>query len=260
MRLHRAPALALFGVLVAGLVTGCSTTNKVLKASPAPDSGFLENGQEMKENRERAPFHRAWVDSAYSASNYKSILVAPVNTDYALKESTWAKTNARKLVVKDVKQDFAMIGGEFRGIVIQKFTDAKENRFAIVDAPGEDTMILELAITQLVPGKAFLGAVGLASWAAPAPVGVPVGMAAAYAQSGWMAIEGRVRDAKTGKVMVMFADREQSKTRVIDVQAMTWYGHARESMSDWADQLVQLANTPKDVKVEDASAFKLKPW
>jgi hypothetical protein len=260
MGLHRAAALAAYGVLVAGLVSGCATTNKVLKASPAPDSGFVENAQEMKAMRERAPFNRGWVDPAFSASNYQSILVAPVNTDYALKESTWAKTNVRKLVVKDVKQDLAMIAGEFRGIVIQKFTDSKENRFAIVDAPGEDTMILELAITQLVPGKAFLGAVGLAAWAAPLPVGVPVGMAAAYAQSGWMAIEGRVRDAKTGQVMAAFADKEQSKTRVVDLEALTWYGNARESMSDWADQLVQLANTPKDVTVEDSSAFTLKPW
>jgi uncharacterized protein DUF3313 len=260
MRLNRAAALVVFGVLVASLVGGCATTNKVLKASPAPDSGFLENAEEMKENRERAPFNRVWVDPAFSASNYQSILVAPVNTDYALKESTWAKTNVRRLVTKDIKQDFAMISGEFHGIVVQRFTDSKQNRFAIVDAPTDDTMILELAITQLVPGKAFLGTIGLASWAAPAPVGVPVGMAAAYAQSGWMAIEGRVRDMKTGKVMAMFADREQSKTRVIDLEALTWYGNARESMSDWADQLVLLANTPKDVKVDDSSAFTLKPW
>ena len=75
-----------------------------------------------------------------------------------------------------------------------------------------------------------------------------------------MAIEGRVRDAKTGKVMAMFADREAAKTRVVDVEAITWYGQARESMNDWADQFVLLANTPKDVTVEDSSAFTLLPW
>ena len=260
MKWHRLRGIALHGVLIAALLTGCATTNKVLKASPAPDSGYLENAEQMKENRDRAPFNRAWVDPAFSVADYQTIAIARVNTDYALKASTWAKTNVRNLVTKDLDQDFAMIAGEFREILVEKFRKSDENRFHVVDTPADDTLILEIAITQLVPGKAFLGTLGLAAWAAPLPIGVPVGLAAAYAQTGWMAIEGRVRDTKTGKVMAMFADREQSKTRVIDLEAMTWYGNARESMNDWADQLVLLANTPKDVKVEDSSAFTLKPW
>ncbi len=47
---------------------------------------------------------------------------------------------------------------------------------------------------------------------------------------------------------------------LVDVEAATWYGHVRESMNDWADQFVLLANTPKDVAVEDSSAFTLLPW
>jgi hypothetical protein len=245
------------GILAAGLVTGCATTNKVLKANPAPDSGFLEESHKMSENRARAPFHRAWVDPAFSSTDYHSILVAPVNTEYVEAQSTWARTNVRQF---RIHEDLQMIAGEFHDTVQKKFRESKENRFAVVDKPREDTMILELAITQLVPNKAFLGAIGLASWAAPAPVGVPVGMLATFADDGWMAIEGRVRDAKNGNVVAMFADREAAKTRIIDVEAVTWYGQARESMNDWADQLVQLANTPKDVKVEDSSAFTLMPW
>jgi hypothetical protein len=253
----RLAAFVFSTVLAAGLVTGCATTNKVLKAKPAPDSGFLEQSDRMSEDRARAPFHRAWVDPAYSSTNYGSILVAPVNTEYVEAQSTWAKTNVRQF---NIRKDLEMIAEEFHDTVETKFRESKQNRFAVVDAPRGDTMILELAVTQLVPNKAFLGAIGLAAWAAPLPIGVPVGMLATFADDGWMAIEGRVRDAKTGNVVAMFADREAAKTRVVDVEAMTWYGQARESMNDWADQLVQLANTPKDVKVEDASAFTLMPW
>ncbi|TMA25484.1 MAG: DUF3313 domain-containing protein [Deltaproteobacteria bacterium] len=257
MRWHRFAVIGFHGALVAGLATGCATTNKVLKAKPAENSGFLENADQMKENRARAPFHSMWADPAYSASDYGSIQVAPVNTDYVAAQSTWARTNVRQFRIKD---DLKMIATEFHETVEKKFKEAKDNRFAVVEAPRGDTLILELAITQLVPNKAFLGAIGLASWAAPAPVGVPVGMLATFADDGWMAIEGRVRDAKTGKVMAMFADREAAKTRVVDVEAITWYGQARESMNDWADQFVLLANTPKDVTVEDSSAFTLLPW
>ena len=257
MKPHRVALIGLSAVLIAVVAAGCTTTNKVLKAKPGEDSGFLENADQMKENRARAPFHRIWVDPAYNATNYGSLLVAPVNTDYVEAQSSWAKTNVRQFRIKD---DLKMIGTEFHDIVQKKFRESKQNRFAIVEAPRGDTMILELAITQLVPNKAFLGAIGLAAWAAPLPIGVPVGMLATFADDGWMAIEGRVRDAKSGAVVAMFADREAAKTRVVDVEAMTWYGQARESMNDWGDQFVLIANTPKDVKVEDASAFTLMPW
>jgi len=35
---------------------------------------------------------------------------------------------------------------------------------------------------------------------------------------------------------------------------------ARESMNDWAEQFVVLANPPQDVQVEDSPAFTLLPW
>lgn len=257
MERHRLAAAACHAILIAGLATGCATTNKVLKAAPAENSGFLENADQMAENRARAPFHRMWVDPTYSANDYGSIEVAKVNTEFVEEQSTWAKTTVRQFHIHD---DLKMIAGEFHDIVVDKFKESKENRFAVVDAPRGDTMILELAVTQLVPNKAFLGAIGLAAWAAPLPVGVPVGILATFADDGWMAIEGRVRDAKSGKVIAMFADREAAKTRVVDVEAVTWYGQARESMNDWADQFVLLANTPRDVTVEDSSAFTLMPW
>jgi hypothetical protein len=258
MKSSRFLAIALAGILYTVLGTGCSMASK-LKAKPAQDSGFLTNTDQMRENRARAPFHRFWVDSKYDKDNYNSIYVAPVNTEYVQKQSTWAKANPRNI---RIEKDLKMIGEEFRETIVAKFEKAEKNRFAIVDKDKitDDTMILELAITQLVPGKAFLGAIGLASWAAPAPIGVPVGAIASFADDGWMAIEGRVREAKGGQVIAMFADREAGKTRILDIEAATWYGHARESMNDWAEQFVTMANTPKDIQVEDSSAFTLMPW
>ena len=60
----RLAALVSSIILAAGLATGCATTNKVLKAEPAPDSGFLQEADKMGDMRSRAPFHRAWVDPA----------------------------------------------------------------------------------------------------------------------------------------------------------------------------------------------------
>ena len=248
-------------VFAVGCCTGCSLANTVLKAGPAPDSGFLTEPERMAEHRERAPFHRLWVEDGFRVGDYHSLVVAPVNTDHALARSTWAKVNFREFQVED---DLKGIAGEFRSIVIDAFHKSPKNQFAIVDppddAPDDQTLVLELAITELVPSKAFLATIGLAAWAAPLEVGVPVGTAAAFAESGWTAIEGRVRIGSGGPVVVMFADREQAKMRVVDLQSITWYGHARESMHDWAAQLVLLANTPHEFKVEDSSGFALLPW
>ena len=232
---------------------------KLMKAKAAPDSGFLKDADEMREDRARAPFDRMWADPSFEMTHYRSILVAPVNTKFVLEETDWEKMNLRN-VVSSPHADLEDFAAEFRQIVIDAFRKSKTNRFAIVERSDEHTAVFELAITELVPGKAFLGTVGLASWAAPVAIGIPAGAVASFADVGWVAIEGRVRDARTGKVMARFADREQSKTRIMDLEAVTWYGHARESMHDWADQFVLLANTPDDVEVVDSSWFELKPW
>ena len=211
----------------------------------------------MAEHRQRAPFNRLWIEDGLDVSRYEALVVAPVNTDHVLAKSTWARMNVRSLAFDD---DLAGAAAEFRQTVIDAFRDAPTNHLRIVDEAGEKTLILELAITELVPTKAFLATIGLAAWAAPLEVGVPVGAATTFAETGWMAVEGRVRDAATGHVVAMFADREQSKIRVVDVQSLTWYGHAHESMRDWAGQFVAIANTPHQFKVEDSSTFALLPW
>ena len=246
-----------FSVLLAGLGTGCKTTEKIMKADAAPDSGFLSEPERMAEHRERAPFNRMWSDPNFSAARYGTLVVAPVNTEHVLEGNRWARANVRQF---RIEKDIASIATDFREKVIEEFEESDDNRFKVVDEPGDDTLILELAITELVPGKAFIGAVGVASWGAPLPIGIPAGAVASFADDGWMAIEGRVREAKSGQVMAMFADREKGKTRILDLEAATWYGHARESMNDWAEQLVRLANTPKDVQVDDSKAFELMPW
>ena len=120
---------ALFvGLLLAGLVPGCATTNKVLKARPAPDSGFLDNTAEMKEHSERAPFHRFWADPSYDTTGYNTLFVARVNTEHVEKQSTWARTNPRNI---RIDKDLEMIGEEFRQTVVAKFEEAEDNRFAI---------------------------------------------------------------------------------------------------------------------------------
>jgi hypothetical protein len=83
-------ALGLALSLVGGL-SGCS----ILKAGPAPDAGFLPEPERMAEHRERAPFHKLWVEDGFREADYDSLFVAPVNTEHVLARSTWAEINVR---------------------------------------------------------------------------------------------------------------------------------------------------------------------
>jgi hypothetical protein len=96
---------------------------------------------------------------------------------------------------------------------------------------------------------------------APGACEAAVGVAAkAAAGKPTVAIEGRVREASTGEVLFQFADRQEPQMRVVNVQGLTWWSHAKEAIRDWAAQSVQLANTPADEKVKDRMPFTLKPW
>ena len=77
---------------------------------------------------------------------------------------------------------------------------------------------------------------------------------------GSVAVEGVLRDAESGEPVAAFADREAGKVRPFDLQSLTWWGHARESFEDWADQLVELLNSPDDHRVADSPAFTPLPF
>ena len=121
-------------------------------------------------------------------------------------------------------------------------------------------MILELALVEIVPNKSVMALGALASFAGGPAVSSPVNFVASRAEHGFLAIEGRLRDGKTGQVVATFSDREAAKTRVLDLRSLTWYGHANETFDEWAEQLVTVANRPRDPGISDPSPFTLKPW
>ena len=209
----------------------------------------------MTAQTERFPFQRVWVRPGVDRSQYDYILILPVNTNYLLENTGWKAANPGNAGLDDAARDLAQYTEQ---AFDNAFRDWKDSALLVGVRPGPRTLSLELAIVELVPAKAALGAVGLV-----APVaGQAVVGAGAKAASGKpaVAIEGRVKDSQTGEVLLTFADREERQWRVVDVKSVTWWGHARPIIDDWARQCAELANTPATHKVEDRSRFTLKPW
>ncbi|HWN93416.1 MAG TPA: DUF3313 domain-containing protein [Methylomirabilota bacterium] len=241
--------LALAGLLLVAIATsGCKT-------KAAPNSGFLQDSGQMGEDRSRFPFQRVWVKPGVKKENYDFVNVAPVNTSYLMNVSGWKAANPGNADLDYAVRDLAEYT---RATFVEAFNRPQNNRFRVTPQPAPRSVVLELAITELVPSKAALTAAGMIAPAAgQAAVGVGAKVAAGQPS---VAIEGRVRDASTGEVLFQFADRQEPQMRVVNVQGLTWWSHAKEAIRDWAAQCVQLANTPADQKVEDRLPFTLKPW
>ena len=161
-----ASALAL--CVVSSLALGCATESqlaeKVIGASPAPDSGFLDTPERMAPHRARDPFDRSWVSENLDWASYDELYVAPVDTTHVLAQSLWEKVNLRQHAVQD---DIRELGSELRKRIVEAFRDDPKHHFQIVDDPnaiGERGVVLEVALVQLVPNKAGLGLLGLAAW------------------------------------------------------------------------------------------------
>ena len=233
---------------------------KVLAASPAPDSGFLSDAERMQPHPERAPFDRYWLAPTFAWDHYSKIYVASVDTQHVFHMSLWESMNVRTI---DVKKDIAEIAVEFREDLEKAFRDDTVHHWEVLADPkdvDDHTLIVQSAIVELVPDKAGLAILGTAAWAAPVAIGVPVGTLAAFADQGSIAFELRGRDGGTGEVVGMCADRETGAMRVIDFRTMTWYGNAHQILLDWSNELAELSNTPHDVQVKHSAYFTLKPW
>ncbi len=246
-------AMALAMVLAQFFFAGC-------KASEAQPSGFLDDPEKMGRDS-TMPFQRTFWNRKFDKSQYSEVMVAPVNMQYVMAQNFWEKSNLANVNPDKAKRDVAAVAEYTRNSFVRAFTDDPNKRFTVVQTAGPRTLILELAITQLVPSKAALNAVGYISWI-PTAVGVGGAVVTDTPDSGkgYIAIEGRVRDGATGEIIGMFADRENPPAAFVDLKALTWWAPAKATIDDWSKQLVTLANRRPGQVVKDAPTFKLLVW
>jgi hypothetical protein len=228
-------------ILCAGL-SGCKAG-----ASKEP-VGFASN--ELMSKLEDLPFQNAWIKPGFNKAGYKKVYIAPVNTDYLMEQDWWKESMRHGKMLKDV-QDVALFTQE---TFINAFKEDPNHRFKVVKEPGDKTLIVEIAITELTPNKPFLKIATFAPFA-----GAVVALLNSSNLS-TVAFEMRIRDGATGEVVAMCADREQEKMYIATKKHFTWYAHAHQIIKEWAAQFVELANRQPGEIVTDTKAFELQPW
>ena len=211
-----------------------SSMDKKLKAPPAAGSGYVPMQQLAK--NPNLPFDKAWIKQAVDWQRYRTIYIAPVNTDYLVRANWWQESIRADQMQQDVQNMATFMRTQF----ITAFQNDPRHRLRVVMSPERGSLTLEMAITELVPSKVLLNIVKVAG-----PYGS--GLAAGALERGTeaqstIAFEARVKDTDTGQIVAMFADRQYATLRPIDLKGFTWYGNAEDIVEQWAKQSVEVAN------------------
>ena len=231
-----------FFVVAKGLL--CASAMIMLagcRAAPAPDAGFLSQ-PELLAKSEDLPFDDFWVHPDANLASYTKVYVAPVDTQHLLKQSWWDKVN----ITFDEQGSVDKLAGIFQKDMGNSFKEYDTKKYTVVDQPDDETLIVELALVEVVPTKIWLNTV----------TEVFVG----GLDQGTTAFEGRLRDGKTKAVISEFKDREFGQMSIASVADLEWYAHSRHTLGGWADDLTEVLNRKPGEKLSKMSTVTLRPW
>lgn len=222
-----------------GVATGCHLVYEITRVAPAPDTAFLPDPGRMQDQPPEAAFQRRWIAPRVNWGRYRKIIVAPVNLDYMLRQGWWDRqsyTEKFGFYHDDCRRIAKYMQKVFRDDLIAN----QEHRYLVTDVPGPDTLRLELAMVELVPTKAVLNGI-------EKTVGMALPMVISMAMSplsdlndGSIAIEGKLVDSQTGRVLAMFADREKAEAAAIDLAGFTPYGQSELVIRNWGAEFIRI--------------------
>ncbi|OGV31742.1 MAG: hypothetical protein A2020_05480 [Lentisphaerae bacterium GWF2_45_14] len=236
------PNIALLIGAAALVINGCH------RADPAEaQTKFLPEPTRMRSLDESGPVNKIWKDPQVNIFQYDRIIVMPVRMDEQLERGWMERNNIRHIMDKD-KQDFA----EFARYTEHAYKDAiyKDKRLTLADRPSPKTLILELALVKIVPGKPIFGGIkNITNFTIIGLILLPLKTAASTsldnATQASVAMEGIVRDSETRKPIAIFADREKQKTAIFSTRDFTAYGNLRQIADEWAKTFVKMMNKQK---------------
>jgi len=230
------PARCFLVLLV--LVAGCSTdrVHEHLRADAEPLSDFLPNHRLLVKQPATFPFHYFYLKK--NAPVYENVYIAPVSIDSLRKSNGWAEFD------KALSGKLGSQVGDLRDFMRKAYEQAfrrqsqvSDRHLKVVDrADRPKTLVVETAIVAVKPTKAELNALGTAaSFVVPG-----IGIVASLASEGSITVECRVRDARTGEIVAMYADTETDPKAVLPVASFTWLSSARINIKMIADQTAKV--------------------
>lgn len=206
-------------------------------------------------NRSRAKFlDQVWVAPAMRGKAvsevYSQVYFAPVRVSHLSNQPWWESQNAR--TQEHLASDARNLANYTHNALRRAASNYPAKRLQVVGSPGPGTLMVESAIVELVPAKAFWN-----SAASAAGFVVPGAGLLGTLGKGAITLEGRLRDGATGHVIATFRDRSTDQTAVVNVDAYTWYRGSEKNIDDLAMKTAEVLNTPKGHVVRSSDPIKL---
>jgi hypothetical protein len=221
----------------AGLFSSCAPTGGSGRGA------FLENTSATPE------FRRTDVQQTYD-----SVYIAPVSVSKLSQQGWWQSQNTR-VQSGLLQRDARKLASRFRSSLAREIRAYPGNRLAVVSHPGAKTLIVELAITELTPSKAYWN-----MGATAAGFVVPGAGLLSAAGSGSIAMEGRLRDGASGQIVARFSDRRHDLISPVNMRSYEWYGGAEANIEIWAKKGAEFLHAKPGATVSRSSAVTLNPF
>lgn len=236
---------------VLSVLSNCAVERRFEAATLTP---FLDvPGIDLKGKLNNLPFDHSWVADDFDSEKYSKVLILPVSTEFvkidAWRDSLSVAIGSKETYELEVKNLANYATQELKGA----FAVNDDNRFERVELTTSDTLILEVALSEVIFGKPLASAGALV---APVP---GAGLATSVMTDPSVAFELRVRDATSRRVVATVADRSFPTARVVNFNKLTASSACREIVDAWTELVVQSLNQGKLKKVSKPS-FELKPW
>ncbi|MFO1486498.1 MAG: DUF3313 family protein [Verrucomicrobiaceae bacterium] len=237
-------------------LSACSSSNRLFKAGLVQPSPFFEQPWLARNGGEHLPFQKVWTtpDQRVLADGLqkRKLYIAPVTLAYLRPMS---KTLPSQEVVWGVQRQEVAIAMRLREEFVNAFCRSPRPFYRLVSQPGADTLTLQLALIELHPtspkGNVVMTVMKFAV--------TPFATLGRLFTKGNIAIEGKVLVSKTGRAYFQFADNEQDKLTFINTRDFQPYGHAVNTIRDWAVQFEAMTRTPAGWRVQDSNSVTLRP-
>ncbi len=220
---HAQIKILLINCLVVFSLTGCA-----IKQMELTESGFLSGYSGLEDYEELEGMRIYKNPDVNIVERYSKILVAPV--EFKLDPT-----------VKEHKMDFEdelKLSNYFHETLIEGLII----NYDIADEPGEDVLLLRIAITDILPNKVYLNL----HWATTL-IGGGIGGAS---------LEAELIDSLTGERMFSFIDARKGK-KLNYTKGLTKWGHTQEVLGMWAKHIVKNLD---DLKTEQLIKELEESW
>ncbi|MCK4881590.1 MAG: DUF3313 domain-containing protein [Candidatus Omnitrophica bacterium] len=211
-RLSLHSKLLLINVAFIFALTGCAA-----KEVKLTETGFLSSYSDLEPDMDSQGMYVYRNPNVNIAERYSQILIAPVQfkLDFAVKADTISDGDRNKLADH----------------FYQELKAGLEKKHTITGSPGEDVLLLRVAVTDILPNTVWLNI----HWSTTL-IGGGIGGAS---------LEAELVDSITGERMMSFVDARRGKniTQKLTVpnyaKGLTKWGHTKGVLKVWADIIVE---------------------